>query len=274
MTFQGNPCWYELSTAKGQLAAAGEFYDRIFGWQISDSGMPGMAYHLARSGDDMVAGLLEMPDDVADMPPMWMIYFAADDLDRTIADATAAGATVHRPATEVPGTGRFAILSDPQGAGFGLLEPDMSQMSESDRAKAETTGAFDQKKAGHGNWNELMSSDPAAAFDFYSRLFGWTRGETMPMGECPEGGEAPGGDYQLFRHNGADIGAMTGLGDAPVPAWLPYFGVDTPVSQVVEAITQAGGTVQAGPIEVPGPAYIAVAADPQGAWFAVVGSEK
>jgi predicted enzyme related to lactoylglutathione lyase len=32
--------------------------------------------------------------------------------------------------------------------------------------------------------------------------------------------------------------------------------------------------VRHGPVEVPGPAYIAVAQDPQGAWFAVVGGEK
>lgn len=267
MRYHGNPCWYELSTTEGQLSQAGAFYTEILGWTITDSGMTGMRYHLARAGEDMVAGLMEKPADVAAMPPMWMIYFAADDLDQAIADATAAGAQVFRPAQAVPGTGRFAILGDPQGAAFGLLEPDMSGMSDADRARAESgAGAFDQSKPGHGNWNELMSTDPKAGFNFYAGLFGWTKGETMPMGEQ--------GDYQLFRRNGADIGAMMGLGDAPEPVWLPYFGVDRPVSAVVEAIRAAGGTVAHGPVEVPGPAYIAVGNDPQGAWFAVVGQTR
>ena len=64
-----------------------------------------------------------------------------------------------------------------------------------------------------------------------------------------------------------------GLGNAPVPAWLPYFGVDN-ASSAVERIKAGGGQVMHGPAEVPGPAYIAVAQDPQGAWFAVVGPEK
>lgn len=266
MHFQGNPYWYDLTTTPGDLAAAGAFYGKVLGWQTTDAGMPGFTYHLATAGDEMVAGLMEMPAATSGMPPMWMIYFAADDLDKTIAEATAAGATVHSPAAEIPGTGRFAILADPQGAAFGLMEPDMSQMSEADREKAGTTGAFDQKKPGHGNWNELMTSDPAAALGFYSGLFGWTKGQAMDMGAD--------GTYQLIRRNGGDIGAIQGLGNAPAPVWLPYFGVGKPLTEVVAIIADAGGTVHHGPVEVPGPAWIAIASDPQGAWFAVVGETR
>ncbi|MFC6673191.1 VOC family protein [Marinobacterium aestuariivivens] len=109
--------------------------------------------------------------------PFWMIYFSVDDADRFVADARAAGASVHREPADIPQTGRFALLADPQGAGFGVLQPDMSTMSDADIARAEAgEGAFNQNKAGHGHWNELMSSDPEAGFAFYSRLFGWTRG--------------------------------------------------------------------------------------------------
>ena len=263
--FHGNPCWYELTTSKGDLKAAEDFYGKVLGWQVQDAGMPGFDYHLATAGEDMVAGLMEMPDDVAEMPPMWMIYFAVDSADQAAADIKAAGGSIHREPADIPGTGRFAIAADPQGAGFGILEPDMTQMSEADRAKAETTGAFDQSKPGHGNWNELMSPDPEAGFDFYSGLFGWTKGDAMPMGEQ--------GTYQLFRHKGTDIGAMMGMSDAPVPCWLPYFGVDD-IDAAIARIKDAGGAVQHGPIEVPGGAFIAVGHDPQGAWFAVVGPKK
>lgn len=274
MSFQGNPCWYELTTSKGDLAAAEGFYGKALGWETQDSGMPDFAYHLARSGGDMVAGLMEMPDDVAGMPPMWMIYFAVDDADATARQIKDLGGSIHREPADIPGTGRFAIAADPQGAAFGILQPDMSQMSEADRARAETTGAFDQSKAGHGNWNELMSTDPEAGYAFYSALFGWTKGEAMPMDECPDASEGPRGTYQMIRHKGADIGAIMGLGDAPHPNWLPYFGVEAPVSEVIETIRAAGGHVQIGPIEVPGPAWIAVGSDPQGAWFAVVGPRQ
>jgi predicted enzyme related to lactoylglutathione lyase len=82
------------------------------------------------------------------------------------------------------------------------------------------------------------------------------------------------GTYQLFAHEGADIGGMMGLGQAAKPNWLPYFGVDGAVSDTIAGITAAGGHVHHGPVEVPGGAFIAIAQDPQGAWFAVVGSRK
>lgn len=263
----GNPCWYELTTHKGSLQAAEVFYGEILGWKIEDSGMQEFDYHLARSGGDMVAGLMDMPDDVANMSPFWMIYFAVDDADRFVADAQAAGASIHRAPADVPGTGRFAVLADPQGAAFGILQPDLSTMSAEDIAKVEAgEAAFNQSRAGHGNWNELMSTDPAAGFAFYASLLGWTKGDAIDMGKM--------GTYQLIRRNGADIGAVMDLGDAPVPNWLPYFGVDGSVSERIDAIQAAGGSVHRGPVEVPGGTYIAVAQDPQKAWFALAGAKK
>lgn len=263
----GNPCWYELTTSKGDLKPAEYFYAGILDWTFQDSGMEGFDYHLAWSDGDMVAGLMEMPGNVADTPQFWMTYFAVDDADTFVADAQEHGATLHRGPDEVPGTGRFAVLADPQGAAFGILQPDMSQMPDADRAKVERgEGAFQTMKPGRCNWNELMSSDPDAAFAFYSRLFGWTRGEAIDMGEM--------GSYQLFQREGTDIGGMMGLGEAPKSNWLPYFGVHGRVSVSIDAIKAAGGSVHHGPIEVPGGSYIAVAQDPQGTWFAVTAKRK
>ncbi|MDB6181734.1 VOC family protein [Paracoccus fistulariae] len=259
MADHGTPCWYELNTSAGKLAELGGFYARIFGWAISDSGMEGFTYHLARSDGDMVAGLMELPADAGCVMPCWMIYFAVTDAAQTVADARAAGATVKRDLAEIPGTGSFAILADPQGAVFGILQPE--PMDSPDQGNA-----FDQKKTGHGNWNELMSADPQAGFDFYAGLMGWSRGDAMDMGEM--------GTYQLLRHGDADIGAIQPLGDAPVSAWLPYFGVDGSVADKMADVTAAGGQIQLGPQEVPGPAYIAICTDPQGAWFAMVSPEK
>ena len=81
------------------------------------------------------------------------------------------------------------------------------------------------------------------------------------------------GTYQVFSHDGTDIGGMMGLGNSPVPAWLPYFGTNG-VEAAMERIKAAGGKVAHGPMEVPGGAFIAIAQDPQGAWFAVVGPKE
>ena len=255
---QGTPCWYELATSKGSLGAAEAFYGEVLGWTVQDAGMEGFDYHLATSDGDMVAGLMELTPEMGAMPPFWMIYFGVDDADKAAADIKAAGGAVHKEPADIPGTGRFAVVGDPQGAGFGILQPEPME-------GGGAGNAFDQQKAGHGNWNELMSTDPEAGFRFYSDLFGWQKSRAIDMGEM--------GTYQVFSHDGADIGGMMGLGKSPVPAWVPYFGTNG-VDAAMERITGAGGKVVHGPVEVPGGAFIAVAQDPQGAWFAVVGPKE
>lgn len=251
----GHPVWFELATGKGALTEAGAFYRTVLGWQIADSGMEGITYHLASARGDMVAGLMEMPDDAAGMPPNWTLYFGVDDTDKAASDIRAAGGQVILEPADIPGTGRFAVAADPQGAVFGILAPLPME-------DGRETQAFDQQKAGHGNWTELMSTDSKAGFDFYAKLFGWTAGDAIDMGGM--------GTYQLFRHDSADIGGMMGRTDGQPPCWLSYFGVNG-VNPALGRITDAGGTIQHGPAEVPGGAHIAIATDPQGAWFAVVG---
>lgn len=256
-SFHGTPCWYELGTT--DLEAAGRFYGDVLGWSVADSGMPGMAYHLATATDGgMVAGMMSVAGQQGPPPPNWCIYIAVDDADATAAAITERGGAIVVPPADIPGTGRFAICADPQGAVFGILQPLPMDTPPS-------TFAFDQSAAGHGNWHELMSSDPAAGFAFYSGLFGWTEDEAMDMGEM--------GTYQLFQDKGRQIGGMMRLQNLPHSSWLPYFGVDG-VDATLQRITAGGGTVHNGPDEVPGGGWVAAATDPQGAWFAVVGPRE
>ena len=253
MSFHGYPCWFELST--GDLDAAKGFYEALFGWMIGPSVMPDFDYRLAASGKEMVAGMMPLSMLPPGTPPNWMIYIAVDDCDETAAQTAALGGTVLKEPADIPGTGRFAVLLDPQGACFGILQPaPMENPPEG--------GAFDQQKSGHGNWIELMTGDPKAALGFYGMLFGWVEDAAMPMGEM--------GSYHIFSRAGAQIGGMMGLGTAPYPNWLPYFGVDD-IPATIDTAEARGATLVHGPAEVPGPALIVVFRDPQGAHFAVVG---
>ena len=244
----GTPCWYELSTSDPNAAQG--FYNALLGWSWADAGMEGFDYRLAKSDGDMVAGMMKAQDPGPG--PSWMIYFATDDCDSTTAAVVADGGKVHQPPTDIPGTGRFAVLADPQGVAFGLLQP----------APGGQGGAFDQKKTGHGNWHELTTPDQKSALGFYGKHFGWKASSAMDMG--------PMGTYQVFSHNGDDIGGMMGLGDAPAAHWRPYFGAES-IDAAIARINANGGAVLHGPVEVPGGAWIAMARDPQGAQFAVVG---
>ena len=111
--------WVELSTR--DTAAAKAFYEAVFGWSARDSDAGGMAYTEFQVDGESIAGMMEMAPDVPDeVPSYWMVYFEVEDVDGAVTQATSLGASTVAPAMDFPG-GRFAILTDPQGAMFGVL---------------------------------------------------------------------------------------------------------------------------------------------------------
>jgi len=122
---QGQPNtygWAELN-ARG-VEQAIPFYKKVFGWseKKTPSGQGGPDYTEFQMGGDSIAGAWEMnPMVPAEMPSYWMVYFNVDDVDQAFKKATGLGATEMMAPQDFPG-GRFAIISDPQGAAFGLLK--------------------------------------------------------------------------------------------------------------------------------------------------------
>ncbi len=113
--------WAELN-ARG-LEKVLPFYKAAFGWDAvhQPMGEGQRDYTTFISGDDQVAGAMEMdPRIPAETPSYWMIYFAVTDVDDAFRRALALGASEMVAPRDFPG-GRFAIVSDPQGAMFGLL---------------------------------------------------------------------------------------------------------------------------------------------------------
>ncbi|THH37245.1 VOC family protein [Aliishimia ponticola] len=120
----GTFCWNELNTRDPDGAA--HHYASLMGWQIETAPMAdGSNYHVAMRGDTPVAGIFDMRPHafMNGMPDHWFSYIAHDDVDRAVTDFEAAGGAVRRPAFDVPGTGRIAIVVDPIGAVIGLMTP-------------------------------------------------------------------------------------------------------------------------------------------------------
>jgi predicted enzyme related to lactoylglutathione lyase len=113
-------CWAELHTRDAERAK--QFYQDVFGWTGETSEMDGMTYTEWKLGGETIAGMMPMGDQFpAEVPPYWLVYFAVDDCDATVAKATERGGSVLSPAMDIP-QGRFAVLSDPQGAAFGVIK--------------------------------------------------------------------------------------------------------------------------------------------------------
>jgi predicted enzyme related to lactoylglutathione lyase len=109
--------WGELSTS--DLAKSKAFYSDVFGWQWGGSD----EYAEAQVAGKSIAGVMPRPASMsADTPDSWLVYFGTDDVDSDAKRAVDLGATVIVDPTDIPGTGRFAVLLDPQNAVFALFK--------------------------------------------------------------------------------------------------------------------------------------------------------
>ena len=113
----GRFSWTELMTT--DVAAAQAFYGELFGWTFKADPMPtGMTYHEILAGGESVGGMMACDDATGPQkpPPCWGTYVTVDDVDAVAAKVTELGGAVHIPPTDIPGTGRFTVIQDPQGA--------------------------------------------------------------------------------------------------------------------------------------------------------------
>jgi len=149
------------------------------------------------------------------------------------------------------------MVADPQGAPFYVMKPIPPEGREN-----EPSDVFSRDKIGRCGWNELNTSDPAAARRFYGEQFGWTTENFMPMGDM--------GEYRFIDHHGLGLGAISGLMPGQQPHWRYYFRVSS-ISKAKETAQAKGGKIAMGPMEVPGGDHIVIGFDPQGAEFALVG---
>src|ERR1700680_3048699 len=116
----GSVCWQDLNTPKP--AVAGKFYTKVIGWKTEDQNYGGDAYHLFKIGKLAECGMWPWP--MKKLPPSWVSYWQVADCAKTVAKVQRLGGKVVMGTTEVPEMCRFAILRDPQGAAFGILEPE------------------------------------------------------------------------------------------------------------------------------------------------------
>ena len=111
--------WDELATTDAD--GAQRFYEAVFGWTTSDMGEEYGGYRIFNVGETGIAGLMTVPD--TSIPPHWQPYVAVEDPDATTAKAVELGGKVPLEPMDVPNVGRIGVLSDPQGAVFGIIKP-------------------------------------------------------------------------------------------------------------------------------------------------------
>ncbi len=115
----GAMCWNELSTR--DVDAARGFYSDVLGWGFRAEQMGDAEYSfIANHGED-VGGMIGMDESRGDTPPRWQVYFAVGDCDEAVAKIVELGGEIVGDLVEAP-VGRFAFVSDPQGAMFTIFQ--------------------------------------------------------------------------------------------------------------------------------------------------------
>jgi uncharacterized protein len=116
------PVWAELHTRDGSAADA--FYRSLFDYQQDQIGDgSNFDYTVWSLGGRPVTGRMRQGSDTpAEIPPNWLVYFAVDDTDAAAERATIGGGQTTMGPFDSP-QGRVAILTDPYGAVFAILDP-------------------------------------------------------------------------------------------------------------------------------------------------------
>ena len=114
--------WSEVYSP--DVGAAVKFYTDVFGWKTFDMPMEdGPDYTLLTTDGTPEGGFAgAMPPPMEGVPPHWALWFMTDDTDGTVEKAKAAGGVVMQEPMDIM-PGRMALLTDPAGALFFVLQP-------------------------------------------------------------------------------------------------------------------------------------------------------
>ncbi|AYF73872.1 hypothetical protein D7D52_08345 [Nocardia yunnanensis] len=248
----GTPRWFDVTAP--DIPAAAEFYTALFGWTATDLGPEAGHYTLLCQDGAQVAGIVsaESPDGSV-KPALWLPYFTVADTQATVAAAVAAGGQVFVPPTDVSGRLEFAILTDPDGAPYGVARPFTDP------------GTERWAQVNNPMWVQYAAArTPADAMAHYAAVLGLTYGNAA----WETATENP---YQALSAPGAGEfgGAHRAAPGEPAPFWslvVRVAGADA----VAERAVELGGTIIEEPHDNPGPSRLAVLADPAGAAFAIM----
>lgn len=121
----GQICWRELRSPN--LEAARSFYSELFGWTLEQSTVTDMPYLEIVHNDAAIGGMMPMDENWGEMPAHWASYIAVDDADAAAEAIVQNGGAIHAPPFDAPGVGRIAMVADPSGASFAIIQFEFPQ---------------------------------------------------------------------------------------------------------------------------------------------------
>ena len=233
--YPGRIVWHDLLTS--DLRAAGNFYEKVFGWQIDY----GEHSAIAINHGERVAGILELPIKDDTSRAVWIPTVSVQNVDATLGLVEAGGGKVIRGPVDMDKRGRAALVRDFQGADLVLLT---ARGGDPVRTEAEV---------GDWLWNEIWTDNPAQTENYYMGVLGYD--EVAPVKD----------DYSVFMIDDQWIAGIRHLGkERGEPVWVPVVRVADP-ELVARQVESLGGEVLITPDQAPNQGSTALISDPSGA---------
>ncbi len=230
--------WYDLLAH--DVEGAKRFYGELFGWTFDVDPEGDSLYTVILRDGRAIAGIAQVEQPELSQ---WLSWLSVEDVDRAVQYFREHGSEVHRDARDLPERGRYAIVSDPQGAPLVLVR---SSTGDPPDAEPVVNGWL---------WTELWTHDTEGAMAFYERLLGYRR-EAVDAGLETEyhvmwTGDRPRAGVGRLRLEGVE------------PNWLPYIRVSDPAA-IVARVEALGGRVVLAPSDDRRGGSLAVILDPTG----------
>jgi predicted enzyme related to lactoylglutathione lyase len=253
----GKIVWLDLVTPR--LDSAERFYAGLFGWSFRTTQVGGRPYATAWLDGQPVAGLIQRAAPPgARRRPVWLAFLSVSDVAAAKRLALRHGARLLADIRNYPQRGRQAILADPQGAVFAVLDSSAGDPPD------------DLPDTGDWIWSALLTGDPDREAAFYQAVFGYQVFDVA-------GGSGDGSDQIILSSDNYARGSvnqlvnqLTGRRSArrhPArrrPHWLNFVRV-ADVGAATDKAAALGGQVLLAPHADREGNRMAVIADPAGA---------
>ena len=235
----GHVVWHDLITPN--LAQSQAFYSSVFGWQfqaVNDS------YTLASLDGKLIAGMAEL--DNKQNASHWLSLISSKDIAAISEKTIKAGGKVLVSSTEIKGRGTIAVLEDPQGAVFSLINT--------------VNGDPEAQQTDNGwIWQEVWSDNPEQSKAFYQSLGNYSA-QSKPLNN---------GNYSYLALNGTPAIGFVKKPDAEIGnTWVNYIKV-ADVDATLLKVTAAGGIVLMAPNDKVRNGSVAIIRDPAGAGIVI-----
>ena len=223
----GRVVWHDLITTTPE--ASRKFYGQLFGWTFEapgiDLGFGGAeSYMLIRHDGRLIGGMVDANTlGKNNNISQWITVISTGDIDHAVAELERRGGEVLTPPTNLASRGTLAVVQDPSGAIFAMVETIAGDPPNAEPVSNEFL------------WDELWTIDVDDHTRFYSSVFGYkSKDHELGVAANP---------YRVLNQQGSPrVGIMANPFTGEKPVWVNYLRVDDPAA-IVAGVEKLGGSI-------------------------------